>query len=124
MRVAINQAGEDSHLREIDDLRVRGNREIRSDGLDLAIANENDLIGQDPAGIHVDQFPRSDRGDARVRRRFLRKGRHRQRKHCGEYEQNVLDHENPLELSKDAFLVSPPREMILRMPAEERKNKT
>src|SRR5207244_13197738 len=63
VRVAIDEAREYRHPGKIDDLRSRGNGEAFADGVDLVIADENDLIVERGTRIRIDQAAGSDGSD-------------------------------------------------------------
>src|SRR5207245_1198616 len=63
VRVAIDEAREHRHAGEIDDLRSRGNGEAFANGVDLVIADENDLIVERGTRIGIDQAAGSDGSD-------------------------------------------------------------
>ncbi len=68
MGVAINEPGKDGHCRQIDDLRAVRNGQVRADGVDFRAANDNDLVCEDAARLHVDELAGADGGDGRGRR--------------------------------------------------------
>ena len=55
--MAVEQAGEDSHPRKVDHVRLRRYRDIRADRLDLSVLNENPLIFRGGTGFGSTSFP-------------------------------------------------------------------
>ena len=67
MVVRIDKARQHGHPREIDDRRVRGNGDIRSDLTDPRAFDQNDLIRPDHAGVWIEQAAGADGGNGRGR---------------------------------------------------------
>src|SRR6266568_413495 len=67
MRVAVNQPGQDSLVRKIDQFRILGAAQLFAHRRNLASRNQNLLIREHGSGIGIDQPPSSDKGNMRVR---------------------------------------------------------
>jgi hypothetical protein len=70
MRVAVDQPGEDRHLRKVDYGRIARNGEILSHRFKLVRPNNDDLIGLDPARIRIEQPSCLNHGDLRYGRAY------------------------------------------------------
>src|SRR5882762_1171405 len=58
--VAINQAGEDGHTREIDDVGSGWNGQPFADGFNFVLVDQNDLVGENRARVRIHETPRFD----------------------------------------------------------------
>ena len=56
MGMAIDQARQNRHIREVNDVRSDRNRETFADRLNLSIANKNGLIGQHNARVDINEM--------------------------------------------------------------------
>ena len=68
MGVAVDQAGQHRHVRQVDDRCALGNCELRAHGLDLRAAHENELVVERTPGLDIDELAGADgdhRGDGR-----------------------------------------------------------
>jgi hypothetical protein len=68
MCVAINQSWKNGLIGKINDLGPGTNRQRLTDGFDFVVVDEDDLIGQDCAGVGINQPARFDSGDLRETR--------------------------------------------------------
>jgi hypothetical protein len=75
MGVTIDEPGKDRHFRQIENLGPVRNGDIGADRLDLRAANENDLVRQNTARLHVDEPAGADGGDGRDGRGCIGGGR-------------------------------------------------
>lgn len=60
MRVRVDQSRQHGGVREIDHLRTGGNLRIRANTRYLVAMDDNGLVGERLAGLHVKQVSRSD----------------------------------------------------------------
>ena len=63
MGVAIDEAGKHGHFGQVDYVGVPREGEVIADRLDFAVPDENGLICEHAAGVHIDQFACADGGD-------------------------------------------------------------
>ncbi len=59
--VAIDKAGQNGHLAEVDDGGVGGDRDSLPETFNLRIADEDDLVGENRARVGIDEAPGADR---------------------------------------------------------------
>ena len=73
VRVAVDQAGQHRHGRQIDALRALGHFEAGTDGLDLAAADHDELIRENAPRFDVDELAGADDGHRGGGRCLLRR---------------------------------------------------
>ena len=72
--VRVDEARHHRHAGEIDHLSARRNGDVRPDVANPAAFDDDDLIGEDPPAVGIEQAAGADRGDRRRRGRLGRRG--------------------------------------------------